>query len=342
MNVDDWLTQVLGRAPGDPIPPAPPAIPDLGWRNPFARCIEAGDVQALERLLWVGWDLNERGLAARSLLRRPEMYDFLISRGLDLNATDQYGASPLDDTVLSGQTDAVRRLIDWGVLVDLADRDGRTPLWHASNRRRPGCLRLLLQAGADPNLADRYGQIPLMKARTREILMLLLEAGSRVDACDERGRSVFDHFSRRPLALEILIGHAPEAAVPVEYRLWWAFQRGQRGSFQELLAGSLPKLKPDQAVVWGQTILWWASALGLAPEVENLCRAGWDPQKADLDRRTPVGVARKKRVIEILTSGSKIGGAMAGQDKRGRGRFFDGPSLCRRKSDGDGDEPGDF
>ncbi|ETI40659.1 hypothetical protein F441_13951 [Phytophthora nicotianae CJ01A1] len=71
---------------------------------------------------------------------------------------------------------------------------GNTPLHNAARTGSPGCVSNLLQAGAMPSIKNVNGSIPLHHAcysetPNLEVVRLLVEAGSDVNALDEQGYS---------------------------------------------------------------------------------------------------------------------------------------------------------
>jgi ankyrin repeat protein len=72
------------------------------------------------------------------------------------------------------------------------DRDGRTELHHSVIKGQTERVRTLLDAGEDPNVADKGGWTPLHFAAQEnrlEIASVLLERGAKVDAQDSYGNS---------------------------------------------------------------------------------------------------------------------------------------------------------
>ncbi|KAF4134067.1 Ankyrin repeats domain-containing protein [Phytophthora infestans] len=79
-------------------------------------------------------------------------------------------------------------------LVNLQNQFGNTPLHNAARTGSPGCVSFLLQAGAKHFIKNANGSIPLHHAcyselPSLEVVQLLVEAGSDVNALDEQGCS---------------------------------------------------------------------------------------------------------------------------------------------------------
>ncbi|TQU26650.1 ankyrin repeat domain-containing protein, partial [Xanthomonas perforans] len=85
---------------------------------------------------------------------------------------------------MTGDTDAVRRLIDLGLAVDAVDAQGCTALLRAAGGGHLGVVTHLLGRGADPQRAANSGATPLSAAvsmRQTEIVAALLQAGAQIE-----------------------------------------------------------------------------------------------------------------------------------------------------------------
>lgn len=300
MKLREWIAQVQA---GQPLvsPPAPwecaPNVP-----NPLLAALRLGRLDAFDRLLQAGWDINAGGSLITFCLDQPEKVEFLLSRGARVDVADAFGATDLIRMVLRSRASCLRRLLDLGAQVNHQDREGRAALWLAAHRKRNHCLDLLLEAGADPNLADLEGRIPLFQSANRSILKRLLRAGSDLHHRCRLGRSVWQYFCHRPECLRLLLEHAPPSAVPVTMLLWQAWDRRERGRLEQLLLSRGHQLEVDQPVVRSQTALWWAADLGCRDGCRWLLERGWNPARADRDGRRPVDVARGKCRELLLAS----------------------------------------
>jgi ankyrin repeat protein len=99
----------------------------------------------------------------------------LIERGLDINAVNEDGSTPLHIAVQAApevepgpQTDAISALLARGANLHARDRKGRSPLAHASWSHG---MRRLLDAGADPSDGD-------LRFKRGDELLVLLRAGT--------------------------------------------------------------------------------------------------------------------------------------------------------------------
>jgi ankyrin repeat protein len=86
----------------------------------------------------------------------------LLESGVDVNARDEAGFTPLHDAALAGNTAAVRTLLDHGANVNIRDKDsGATALYMAATMGREDVVNLLLERGADPKI----GPSPIKAAK---------------------------------------------------------------------------------------------------------------------------------------------------------------------------------
>jgi hypothetical protein len=90
----------------------------------------------------------------------------------------------LPQAAISGDADAVRKLLDLGMPIDTVDAQGCTALLRAAGGGHRAVVELLLTRGADPRLAARTGATPLSAAvsmRQLEIVDRLLAAGATLE-----------------------------------------------------------------------------------------------------------------------------------------------------------------
>ena len=85
-----------------------------------------------------------------------------LENGSDLNALDpQFGIPPLGWAAISGQTKAVKLLLEKGAKIDDRHRDGSTALHGAAFLGRAETVKLLLDKGADINIRKDDGMTPM-------------------------------------------------------------------------------------------------------------------------------------------------------------------------------------
>ena len=101
----------------------------------------------------------------------------LIDEGVDVNTADDYGITPLMQSVAGGNVDLVKYLLSVGANVDARDNDGSSALLHTVDQHGQVAgdpevspdyweiMRLLVKAGADVTVKDDNGETPLSLAR---------------------------------------------------------------------------------------------------------------------------------------------------------------------------------
>lgn len=95
-----------------------------------------------------------------------------IQLGVDLEAIDEYGFSPLTEASIANKIDVVALLLEYGADINQTDTTGRTPLhWAVDNHNLPLC-ELLLANKADANACTTAGQAPLVYPLLRQQIAL--------------------------------------------------------------------------------------------------------------------------------------------------------------------------
>ncbi|GGD49364.1 ankyrin repeat domain-containing protein [Pseudoxanthomonas indica] len=125
-------------------------------QTPLGVALASGRRDLADWLDWRGWTLPRRAL-----------------RAADLPAA-----------AMTGDVDAVRRLLDLGFAVDAPDAQGCTALLRAAGGGHRSAAELLIARGADPQHAANTGATPLSAAvsmRQAEIVNLLLQAGAQLE-----------------------------------------------------------------------------------------------------------------------------------------------------------------
>jgi ankyrin repeat protein len=149
-----------------------------------------GIVEAAEPLIKRGAKVDARehwggqtALMWASARRHPQMMQFLISKGADVNARsihrdyqrhvtaegrpknlDSGGFTPLLYAARENCLACVKVLLDNGADIDLPDPDGVSPLLLAIMNSNWDLAKQLIEAGADVNQWDMYGEAPLFTA----------------------------------------------------------------------------------------------------------------------------------------------------------------------------------
>ena len=103
-----------------------------------------------------------------------------VSKGLDVNQTDDRGARPLEVAVGVGNLAIAKSLVEAGAQAS----DDRVAEMLIEAQSVPRILTLMLQSGVDPDRVDADGMTPLMRAAVAgddKSIRLLIKGGANVD-----------------------------------------------------------------------------------------------------------------------------------------------------------------
>ena len=139
-----------------------------GAYDDFIRAVATDDVSAVQALLRRGVDVNlrdEKGQPALTVALRDgqlRVADALLrAPGLEVDAPNADGETPLMMAALKGHLDAARQLIERGARLEL---EGWTPLHYAATGPSTALVQLLLDRGARVDVRSPNGSTPLMMA----------------------------------------------------------------------------------------------------------------------------------------------------------------------------------
>ena len=155
---------------------------------------------------------DEAGTSAQALFQAAAAGDLdevrrLLGSGVDPNAVDGDGVTPLYDAVMRGHFDVAETLLAAGARIDGQTSDLGTPLVLAAHVGNVEAVRFLIERGADVKRANPQGTTVLHVEAgwtdRPEIIDLLVGAGADVGARDGTGAT--------PLFSAVLFGNIANA-----------------------------------------------------------------------------------------------------------------------------------
>ena len=203
-----------------------------------------------------------------------------------------------EDYFKTATLEEVTACLDTGVDLNARDDAGATPLHRAvENTENPNVFKVLLNAGANPNARDNNKWTPLHYAvalgKNTGVIEILLNAGADIEAQskDKQTPLFLAVLFKRPAAIKVLSeAGADRTRVKDKWTsLHWAATYNENPvAIQSLLnAGADPNAKDDDK----QTPLHIAARFGNLVAIQSLLNAGADPKAKDDDKRMPLHFA---------------------------------------------------
>jgi len=162
----------------------------LAASNPNKAVIEMFYNEHNAKLETVSPQYNETLLhVANNLDVTAWLIDKFIEKGLNINAKNKYGQTPLHIALFGGSTvdtEIAKLLIHKGANINVSDDYGETPLGFALNNDNTEIARLLIDKGAHISEADVFNAV---SGGNTEIVSLLIEKGAHINAVDDEGQT---------------------------------------------------------------------------------------------------------------------------------------------------------
>ncbi|MGL4387767.1 MAG: ankyrin repeat domain-containing protein [Brevinema sp.] len=106
---------------------------------------------------------DKNGMSLLHFISDVETADLLIKKGIDINATNNFGSTPLHWAVSQTNYNLVLHLLEYGAEIQAQDLNGNTAL-HLGSVTTPEMIALLLKGRARIDIENIYKQTPLQYA----------------------------------------------------------------------------------------------------------------------------------------------------------------------------------
>ena len=258
-------------------------------------------------------------LHVASATNRPDVAQYLINMGSDVNVLDKESKSPL---YYCQSEEVAKMMVDAGADVNRPSVLGKTPLHHlCTSNATPGAVKILLQSGARVNAEDKFGDTPFLYAcgmayfcineeefaQNLPKINILLEYGADIHHINSKGENGLHLCSRYGAyeVVEILTKHGVEVNALNKKRqtplatacLSTAFAlHGQEGiliTLELLLEHGADHRIPDEQGLTPLHVLMLqlCDSIDIATFVDVLVRRGVSLNARDDMLRTPVHYA---------------------------------------------------
>ena len=169
--------------------------------TPVLEAVRGNDINLVKRMVDRGANILVQDEAGSNALHyvaedNLEMAQFLLGKGVNINAQGDFGETPLMRALISKQPKLARLLVEKDADVSLVDNRLRTPL-HVASADDVTMMRLLIEHGADVNARDNKGNTPLFYVPykgAQEYVDVLIKHGADINAKNYQGNSVLHHL----------------------------------------------------------------------------------------------------------------------------------------------------
>lgn len=225
-------------------------------------------------------DINSQDNIGRTPLHLSCMYEntqileFLHSKGGSIDVLSQ-GFHPMHGAVYNGHKDIIRKLLGFGVDINITSSDGITILHYAimiAPKISLDVIKILLDHGANYHSVDNNGYTPLHNAihnNRLDLVKELIERGADVNYCD----------------------HAKKVVTPLYFSMGYGGQQINIEIFDYLLSHGAD---PNIAMFNGDTAMHMAGYRGRYDLAKKLMANGADINAVNHEKQTPLYVCIKQ------------------------------------------------
>eukprot|EP00731_Ephydatia_muelleri_P013368 Em0007g678a len=251
---------------------------------------------------------------------RTEELTRLLDQGINIEATDEDGRTPLGFAAGFGHVDCVKVLLERGANIDHQTKDGWTSLMRAAYHGRADCVRALVNRGADVNHCNNVGRTSLMYASgigNAECVKVLLDGGAQTNLKEECEKTAlvfalhYGHIDCVKVLLDVKTHHHIDAGSDLyKERLMEASRNGKLEEAIKLIQAEMNSdKKPEQK-------LYDAVDGNKAKVVTELLDSGVDVNAKLQDEEIPLMRAASLGHVECLNVLLNRGAAINHQTKR--------------------------
>ncbi|MGA2879318.1 MAG: ankyrin repeat domain-containing protein [Bryobacteraceae bacterium] len=255
----------------------------------------------------------------------------MIKQGVDVNAPEANGTTPLHWAVYQRDAALVKRLIAAGAKVSVVNQFGSTPMQEAAVTGDAEIIKMLLAAGADVESANAQGQTALMVvARTGKVdaAKALLIAGAKVNATESFGGQT-----------ALMWAAAESQPAMIRMLLEYGAKVNARGTERDPQTRITAEPRPKDRHIGGFTPLLYVARQGDVECAKALIEGGADINMYTRDRETPLVLALENQHFDLAKYLISAGADSDKWDLYGRSPLYTAVDLSTLPTGGRPDTP---